>query len=550
MIPMKRLIAILLPILVLGSLITWRVLTKRAEARGLTQQRQARANMVPQVGVVPAELRSIKSIFEATGTLESPLDVKISPKVSGRVEYVAVHEGDHVTKGQVLVRIDDSQIEADVREQQAQLAQAQFKLAQALTAEGPTNVGIKTQISQQAASVASAQAAHEQARQNLRLQVAAAQASVEDAQGKVDSTIAAIENARARVNSAQAVLSNARTKLKRVEELNKRGYVATQEVDEARTQVAVEEASVQEAEGQLRSAMAARDSAVAQKRVAEQQVEIVQAKTNADLEAAKQDTLKAKAGLDYAKSNTAQSPAYKQGIAALKAAVAAEQAALASAKARRADTILKSPTDGYVTTRYMDPGSLANAGQPVLEIQFFRQIWVSLSAPDDVSSRLSVGQEAQVTFDAFPGRVFLANIVQINPSADAQARQFVVRATLNNEQRLFRPGMFAHVKLVTADSGPVVTIPREALQEDPTGQFVNVVDAENKVTRRVVTCGVSDAQYLAVCQGLSAGEQVVTLSSFPLKDGQTVRTGAGRGAGKPAGAEGGGATSQRPPSSS
>ncbi|MGE5531679.1 MAG: efflux RND transporter periplasmic adaptor subunit [Bacteroidota bacterium] len=547
---MKRLIAILIPVLVLGSLITWRVLTKRAEAVGLTQQRQARANIVPQVGIVTAELRSIKSIFEATGTLESPLNVKISPKVSGRVEYVAVHEGDHVSRGQVLVRIDDSQIEADVREQQAQLAQAQYKLAQALTAEGPTNVGIKTQISQQAAGVASAQAAHEQARQNLRLQVAAAQASVEDAQGRVDSTAAAMENAKVAIVSAQAVLNNARTKLKRAEELNKRGYMATQEVDEARTQVAVDEASVQEAEGQLRSAQASHSSALAQKRGAEQQVEIVQAKTNADLEAAKQDTLKAKAGLDYARSNTAQSPAYRQGIAALKAAVAAEQAALASAKARRADTILRCPTDGYVTTRYMDPGTVANAGQAVLEIQFFRQIWVSLSAPDDVTSRLSMGQEAQVTFDAFPGRVFLASIVQINPSADAQARQFVVRAVLSNEQRLFRPGMFAHVKLVTADSGPVVTIPREALQEDPSGQFVNVVDAEDKVTRRVVTPGASDAQFLAISDGLTAGEKVVTLSSFPLKDGQTVRTGAGQGAGKPAGAQRGAATTERAPSSS
>ncbi|MHB8995335.1 MAG: efflux RND transporter periplasmic adaptor subunit [Armatimonadota bacterium] len=547
---MKRLIAILLPILVLGSLITWRVLTKRAEATGLAQQRQARANVVPQVAVTTADLRSIKSTFEATGTLESPLNVKISPKVSGRVELVAVHEGDRVSRGQVLVRIDDSQIEADVREQQAQLAQAQYRLAQALTAEGPTNVGIKTQISQQAAGVTRARAGHEQARQNLRLQVASAQASVEDAQGRVENALAAIGNAKAGITSAQAVLDNARTRLKRVEELNKRGYVATQEVDEARTQVAVEEAGLQEAEGRLRSAQAAHSSAFAQKRVAEQQVAIVQAKTNADLEAAKADTLKAEAALDYAKSNTAQSPAYRQGIAALKAAVAAEQAALASTQARRADTVLKCPTDGYVTTRYMDPGSVANAGQPILEVQFFRQIWVSFSAPDDINSCLSCSQQAQVKFDAFPGRVFLARIIQINPSANAQARQFVVRAVLNNEQRLLRPGMFAHVKLTTADSGVMVTIPREALQQDPEGSFVHVVDAENKVTRRAVTPGPSEAEFLAISEGLNAGENVVTLSSFTLKEGQTVRTGPGREAGKPAGARPGAGTSERAPSSS
>lgn len=367
---MKRLVIILIPVLLLGGLIAWRFSTKHAAEAAMTQQRAARANSVPQVSVAPAVIRSIKTTFEATGTLESPLNVKISPKISGRIDYLTAHEGDRVRKGQVLVRMDASQVQADVQAQQAQLAQAQYRLAQALTTEGPTNVGIKTSIQQQAAAVASAQADYDQARQNTKSQVSAAQSSVQDVEGRVENTEASIENAKAAISSAQATLNNSRTRLNRILDLYKQGFIAAQDVDDAKSAVAVQEAALSGAQGQLRSAQAARSSALAQKQVAEQQVSIVQTKGDADTEAAHQKVLQAKAGLELAKANTAQTPAYRQGISALQSAVAAQKAALASARSRLADAVLTCPLDGFVTARHMDPGAMATPGQAILEVQF------------------------------------------------------------------------------------------------------------------------------------------------------------------------------------
>jgi len=58
------------------------------------------------VELAAAQLRDIKKTFQATGMVESMQNVKISTKVSGRIEMLQVREGDRVKQGQVLVRID------------------------------------------------------------------------------------------------------------------------------------------------------------------------------------------------------------------------------------------------------------------------------------------------------------------------------------------------------------------------------------------------------------------------------------------------------------
>ena len=62
--------------------------------------------------------------------------------MTGRIDFLQAREGDRVTQGEVLVRNDPSTVEAQVREQQASLAEAQFRLAQAQLNQNPTNVAI------------------------------------------------------------------------------------------------------------------------------------------------------------------------------------------------------------------------------------------------------------------------------------------------------------------------------------------------------------------------------------------------------------------------
>jgi RND family efflux transporter MFP subunit len=525
-------------VLILGSLITWRLMVKRTEAAGMATQRQARAHATPQACIAPVEQREIQSVFTATGTLESPMNVKISSKISGRIEYLMAHEGDRVSRGQVLVRLDGSQIEADVRRQEAAVAEANYRLAQAQISQGPTRVSVSTQIKQQTASLASSKADLNQVDKNLASQIAAAQANVADLDSRITSAQAGISNAKANINRVQATLNNANTKLNRILDLYKQGYTAAQDVDDAKAEVAVQQATLDAAQGQLQSAQAALESVIAQKRAAEQQVNIVRTKGEADIEAARQKVNQSSASVEMARANTAQNPAYTQGLQALRASVAAARAQLASTRAQRSDTVLTSPLEGYVTSRLADPGGLATPGQPLLVVQFFKQVWVNVAVPDQVSAHMRVGQPLTVTLDALPGQTFTATVVQINPSADPQARQFTVRAALENPAGSFRPGMFANVSIVTEKVVGALAVPREAILHDAAGEYVNAVDAQGSVHQTRVTTGLADEKYVSITQGLQVGQQVVTLCAVPLKEGQAVKSGAGDAADSKAGGRG------------
>jgi HlyD family secretion protein len=447
---MKRALYWVSPFAILIAAVGLRLGQKRAEVNAQASQRAARLKAAPVVEVAPARVQDIVQTFGSVGTVEAPLSVNIAAKVSGRIEYLQVHEGDRATKGQVLVRIDSSEIEADVRQQQASLAEARYRLAQAQLNQNPTNVAVSTQVSQQQAGLASA---------------------------------------RADLAQAKAELTNAQSRYKRLKGLYDQGFVSAQEVDDAGTVQSAQEAAV---------------------------------------EAAAAKVTQAEAALQYAEANTAQRPAYERSLAALRAAVAATEAAVSNAQAQRANTVLTAPLDGWVTGRYLDPGAMATPGQPILAVQYMREVWVRVPVPEEVSAQMRLGAPAQVTLDALPGRAFTGHITQINPSADPQSRQFAVRVALDNAGNLLRPGTFAHVTIETERVRDAVVVPREAVERGEGGASVVVVDQNSTARHRPVTLGASDTNAIAVTEGLTPGEKVVTLCAFPLKDGQQVSLGGER----------------------
>jgi HlyD family secretion protein len=335
----------------------------------------------------------------------------------------------------VLVRIDPTQIEAQVQQAQASLAEAQYRLAQARITENPTNVSVATQVRQQEAALA----------------------------------------------SAQANLTNAQARYDRQLELYKKGFIAAQDVDDAKTAVGVQQAAVDDA----------------------------------------------RAALEFARANTVQKSAYQQSLAALEASVAAAQAGVRNAESLRADTVLASPLDGFVTGRFVDPGSVVTAGQPILQVEYMRKVWVTVSVPEEVTGGIRLGQAAEIGLAAIAGRTFVGKVTQINPSADPASRQFSVRVTLDNPDFAIKPGTFAHVRIETGTVRGALVVPREAVQHDKAGSYVMVIDDQSVARRRPVTLGTSGVDVIAVTSGLQPGEKVVTLTAYPLKDGQAVSVGGG-----------------------
>ncbi|HVK04958.1 MAG TPA: efflux RND transporter periplasmic adaptor subunit [Armatimonadaceae bacterium] len=540
---MKRWLFVLLSVVVLGSLIAWRLSQKRAEAAAEEKRTAARRSAPLIVETAPVQRRDVVLSFQAPGSVEAPLAVDVTPRVTGRITALTVREGDRVAAGQVLARLDPAEIEAEVRNREAALAQARARLAEAELAQNPNSVALSAEVRRQRAALGTARAQEARAKADFEAAVAAAEAQVTDAEGRIAAAEANITGADAAIASARANLANARLARERQETLFKEGAVAQQLVDNARTVENVQQEAVNQAQETRRAAVAARESALAQKQAAEKQAVVARNLARSNILASGSAVTQAQATLDAARANTGRDPAYAKNLDALRAVVRAAEAEVRASKTRLADTVLRAPIAGVVTQRFLDPGGLASPQQAVAAVQAIEDVWVTVGVPEEVSRRLYTGQAARVTVDGLPpGETLSGKVAQVLPAADPQSRQFTVRVRLANPKRRLRPGMSGTVAFETQRADDVLVVPKEALKRAPGGEAaqatVTVVGADGKASVRPVTTGLSDAKVVAIEGELAPGDQVVVVTGRDVKDGQTVQRGGQqqRGGAKPAAA--------------
>ena len=541
---MKRFVGIGIVVLALGGVIFWRYKTKVASVAQLGQSAAQRKNAPANVVLAKANGRQIKQVIQTVGSVQSPFDVKISPKTTGIIQYLTLREGDAVKTGQIVARVDSDEIKGQVVQAEAALAEAQQRFTQAKLTQGSTNTGVYAQILQQTASLASTEAEYNQSAANYNALAAAADSSVADAQAKVNAAEAAVQSAQAQLRSAHASLDNSQSKYNRTYALYKQGFVAAQDVDDARTAYEVQQAQVNVSEKALSSAQSALSSANSILSSTQNQASITKLKGKADVQAAKALVTQSKASLKNAAANKSQIPAYVENLRALQSQVDAAKAGLVQAQARLNNTVLRSPIDGTVTSRTADPGAIANPGTAILEVQYLKWLYVAAPLPVEQSSVVHVGMDADIQFDALPGRKFMGKISRLNPSADSTNRQFMIYVQLDNTDQSIRPGMFATVSIITGSVDADVVVPREAVKAGANGQpdTVTVVDSTSTAHIVPVQRGVEDATGIQILSGVEEGQRVVVQSYAAVREGQKVTSGTGKGKGKKGGqgASGGG----------
>lgn len=577
---MKKWFWIGLPLVLLVALVVWRFKTKAdnpagpggmgAGGGGAAQGGGGRpggggagggggmgGSRAPTVELAVAKAGEIESQLQTVGSLESPNKANVAPKSSGRIEFIQVREGDRVSVGQTLVRIDPSDLEGQVAAARSNVAEARARLAQAQLGEGPTQANVTGQIETQGAAVASAKADLDQTTRNYESQIQVAQSEVTDAEAKLRTANAQVTSANAALGRDKANLANAIAKRNRAEELYNSGFTSLAALEDARTAVQVQQGIVDVSVSQVDAAKQNVTSATAQLTSKQQQLSIAKKKGQADIAAARARLTQAQAGLKVATANKSNNPAYRENLAALRAGVQAAEAQLNQSQSRLMETNLKAPISGIVTDRSADIGSLASPGTPLIVVQSIDWLIVRVSLPLDTLGKISVGQTAKVSVDALKGETFEGKITNVNGAADPASRQITALIRLENPGQKLRPGMFCHVIIVTGKVNADVTVPREAIRTTQQGSTIAVVDDKMKASVRPVKIGVQSDSTAEILEGVKAGDKVVILSYDNIRDGQTVQLpgqgggpgggggGQGRGQGGGGGSEGGGARSGR-----
>jgi len=499
-------------------LVGWRFVINAQAAATTGQASKRRLHAPSAVEVAVAEPRTITTVEQGVGSLQAPYKVEVSPKTAGIIDYLDLREGDEVKKGQVVLKVNPSDLEGAVTQAQQNVADAENKYAQAEKGQNYNNVGVTSQILQQKAGLASAQADLNQVTNNSR-------SSIHQAQAQVNAAESAVHNAQAALTEAQATLADAQTKYTRTYNLYKQGFVAAQDVDDAKTAVAVAQGAVGVQEAMV-------NAANSQLRSQEDNLSIVKEKAGSDIADATAKRDQAKQTLNTAIANRPQVQAYQDQLKALRAEEAAARAGLVQAQARLQETVVTSSIDGTVTARKADPGALAAPGTPVLEIQYVEWLFDAATFPIEVRDQIHEGQTATVTLDALPDKTFTGIVDHVNDTGDPQSRSFNVYIRLDNKAHLLHPGMYGQISITTGSVSAAVTVPREAVNTNPDGsQTVTVIDDQNTAHVRPVVLGVSDAKGYQVIKGVVAGEKVVVLTYNPVKDGGKVSIGKPGGSG-------------------
>ncbi len=207
---------------------------------------------------------------------------------------------------------------------------------------------------------------------------------------------------------------------------------------------------------------------------------------------------------------------------------------VARAEMERFETLMeyakiKSPYNGIVSERFVDPGALIQKGTdsgnvaPIVTVMSVDRVrvYVAVSEPD--VPFVKRGEPAEVRFDALPGRQFHGRVARFATALDPQTRTMKTEIDFENPGFVIRPGMFGAATLTLAEEPNALALPSESVRQDvePTKKYVYIV-VEGRLKKVPVETGLDDGRMVQVT-GLRGGEAVVLAGAERLKEGMTVR---------------------------
>jgi multidrug efflux system membrane fusion protein len=184
--------------------------------------------------------------------------------------------------------------------------------------------------------------------------------------------------------------------------------------------------------------------------------------------------------------------------------------------------------DGVITSENVDTGQVVAAGQAVYGLAWSGDTDVTLDAAASDLGRMAVGQAANVTFPALPGKKFAARLREITPAADPQSRTYRVKLTLLQAGQLVRLGMTGDATLEplaapgVAAASSTFTVPSTAIFHQGNSPAVWIVGANNALELHPVTVRSYSDHSAIVGNGLKDGDVVVLAGVHTVYAGQHV----------------------------
>lgn len=393
---------------------------------------------------------SLSATVNASGNVSAPTSAALAFQSSGRVAQVPVKVGDQVKKGQLLMQLDTTDLQLALKTAQTSLAsqQASFDATQA---------SLQFAIKTAQANLASAQANYDSAKSknatNLD-QLIVAKSALDKAKVTLDQAQSAYNVVAWRpdigMTSQSATLQS-----------------ATSDYNSALASYKITAAGINDTA--LRTAQASLDSA---------QIALDQAQKNLDT-----STRTAQAALDNAK------------------------AAVDQAQRNLDNANLYAPFDGSVSTVNFGAGDTASG--TAVSIVNLSNLQVKVTIAEVDMAKVKVGETAEMTLDALPGKTYTATVTAIGPvgTVTSGVVNYPVTVSITKADADIRPGMTATLAVEVDHRENVLLIPTRAVRSQNNQKIVTVV-SQGKSVQKTIETGLSGDTMIEVTHGLNEGDAV------------------------------------------
>jgi len=188
---------------------------------------------------------------------------------------------------------------------------------------------------------------------------------------------------------------------------------------------------------------------------------------------------------------------------------------------------IASPVDGIMGSRDAEPGEFVTSNTKVGTVIDITNVYAEVGVIEKDIQKVSLGQEATITVDAYPDKEFKGTIDNILPVIEGKSRTLTCRIKIANPEGQLLPGMFARAMVYVYSQKGAIVLPNPNTtlydkNKDGKLDSVFVVDENNVAHQKDVQISYLTTDNAIISSGLEEGEQVVSEARAEITDGATV----------------------------
>lgn len=309
--------------------------------------------------------------------------IHIAFKTSGKLIEFPIDEGDEVTQGMILARLDMQQQQEQLSREQAALDVAETSLTQHLTSIEYFKASMEADILSREAQLRQAKANLEQLLEGSRAQE--------------------IREAGAAVNQAQSQYALAQEEWQRAQVLYSNDDISTSQYDQYRSRFTQTQAALQQAE---------------------QRLSLVQeGPRKEDIEAARARVEQAEAAVQQAEASRLEIKRKEQEVDTRRAQIAEARAQVGVIDAIIADGTVTAPLDGIILEKSAEIGEVVAAGTTIATLGDINKPWLRGYIREQDHGRVKLGMRVRITTDSYPDKVYEGRLSYIASEAEFTPKQ-------------------------------------------------------------------------------------------------------------------------------